>query len=60
MKKTTLNAEGMKWLRSVPRAAGLLGVVALGLSAGGKKYEYSAHEKAAYADAAAVEFVRPA
>ena len=45
MKKTTLHVEGMKWFRSVPRAAGLLGVVALCLSAGGKKYEYSAHEK---------------
>jgi OmcA/MtrC family decaheme c-type cytochrome len=40
------------------RTAALLAVIALGLT-GASKHPYSVHEKAAYADPATVEFVRP-
>ena len=34
-------------------------MVAISLAAAGKRYQYSPHEKAAYADATTVDFVRP-
>ena len=60
MKNAALKIVGfMRRLCLYGRTAALLAVVALCLTAGGKKHEYTVHEKAAYADAATVEF-RPA
>jgi hypothetical protein len=44
---------------NIKRSAALAAVVALSLTAAGKRHQYSPREKAAYADAATVDFVRP-
>jgi len=49
----------LKCLGHLKRIAALVAVVALSLTAAGKRYQYSPREKAAYADAATVDFVRP-
>ena len=49
----------MKSLGRLRRTAALVAVVALSLTAAGTRHLYSPREKAAYADAATVEFVRP-
>ena len=49
----------MKWLHSFGRTATLAAVIALSLTGASKKHQYSQHEKASFADAATVEFVRP-
>ena len=45
--------------QKIKRFVALAAVVALSLTAAGKRYQYSPQEKAAYADAATVEFVQP-
>ena len=45
--------------RHVRRTAALAAVVALTLTAAGNRHQYSPQEKAAYADAATVQFVHP-
>ena len=52
---------GLRWkiLGRLRRTAALVAVVAFSLSAAGTRHKYSPREKAAYADAATVEFVRP-
>ena len=60
MRKTALNLFGsMKRFPAFGRTAPLLALVALCLTGASKKHEYSPREKAFYADASAVEFVRP-
>ncbi len=49
----------MTWLRFSGRTIALLAVVALCLTGATKKHQFSPREKAFYADAASVEFVRP-
>ena len=44
---------------NIKRSAALMAVVALSLTAAGKKHRYSPQEKAAYADPATIEFVAP-
>ena len=50
MKRSTLN---------IKKSAALAAVVALSLTAAAKRHQYSTREKAAYADASTVDFVRP-
>ncbi|HVO78444.1 MAG TPA: OmcA/MtrC family decaheme c-type cytochrome [Candidatus Bathyarchaeia archaeon] len=50
MKRSTLN---------IKRSAALAAVVALSLTAAARRHQYSPREKAAYADASTVDFVRP-
>ncbi len=45
--------------QKIKRFVALAAVVVLSLAAAGKRYQYSPQEKAAYADAATVEFVQP-
>ena len=60
MRKTALNIVGfMKGLRFYGRTAASLVVIALCLTGASTKHPYSPHEKAAYADAATVDFIRP-
>jgi OmcA/MtrC family decaheme c-type cytochrome len=49
----------MKSLAFIWRSAALLAVIALSLIGASKKYTFSPHEKAFYADRATVEFVNP-
>jgi OmcA/MtrC family decaheme c-type cytochrome len=49
----------MKSLRLLVRTATLVAVIALSLTGASKRYPYSPHEKAFYANTATVEFVRP-
>ena len=48
----------IKWLRVFGRTVAVLAVVGVCLT-GANRHSYSPHEKAAYADASLVEFVRP-
>jgi len=59
MRGTAVNIGIMRSLRVFGRTAALVAIVALCLTAGGKKHEYSSHEKAFYADASTVQFVHP-
>ncbi len=49
----------MKWLRILGRSAPIVAVLTLCLAGAPKKYAYSPHDKAFFADPAAVSFVRP-
>jgi len=60
MKSSALNIIlRVKSLGRLKRTAGLLTVVALSVTAAGLRHQYSPREKAAYMNAAAVDFVRP-
>ncbi len=59
MRNTVLNIHGPKWLRILGRTVALLAVIALCLTGASLKHQYSPREKALYADAATVDFVRP-
>ena len=48
-----------KWFRSFGQMAALGALIALCLTGASNKHQYSPHEKAYYADAATVQFVRP-
>jgi OmcA/MtrC family decaheme c-type cytochrome len=54
----SLKQRAMKWLSFFARTATLV-VIALCLNGASKKEQYSPRQKAFYADAAAVEFIRP-
>jgi len=49
----------MKRLYFASRLAAFLAIIALCLAGGTKKFTYSTHDKAFYADKALVDFVRP-
>ncbi|HME09177.1 MAG TPA: OmcA/MtrC family decaheme c-type cytochrome [Bryobacteraceae bacterium] len=62
MRKTVLNFVGfMKWFCHClfGRTLAVAVIIALCLTGASTKHRYSAHEKAFYADASTVEFVRP-
>ena len=49
----------MKWIYSVCRTLAVAAVIALSLTGETQKFQYSPRDKAFYADAATVQFVRP-
>jgi OmcA/MtrC family decaheme c-type cytochrome len=51
--------ETMNWLRYSAQVTAVAAVVTLCLTGASKKFPYSSHEKAAYAEASVVNFVRP-